>query len=251
MEHDVITGARATIERLRPAVYIENDRAEHSRALISLLFDIGYRLWWHITPLFNPKNFFGNRRDIFSEIVSFNMIGFPARGRSLTRLSGNSQSRRFRRPAGRPRAANQGHRHGRKQPDGICAEPYREFLGRDGADEPAALLGRDARAAPLRRPEAAVALRIQGLLAARGRRHHPGDLPPDRDLEPHLRRGRRGNRRRMQQRQAPDRGVARRLDRSQSASLQGDRVQLRRLPQRPAPDAAAKPCDGRKHQRTP
>jgi len=77
MEHDVITGARATIERLRPAVYIENDRAEHSRALISLLFDIGYRLWWHITPLFNPKNFFGNRRDVFSEIVSFNMIGFP------------------------------------------------------------------------------------------------------------------------------------------------------------------------------
>jgi hypothetical protein len=77
MEHDVITGARASIERLRPAVYIENDRAEHSRALISLLFDAGYRLWWHITPLFNPKNFFGNPRDVFSEIVSFNMIGFP------------------------------------------------------------------------------------------------------------------------------------------------------------------------------
>ena len=77
MEHDVVTGARATIERLRPAVYVENDRAEHSRALISLLFDVGYRLWWHITPLFNPKNFFGNPQNIFSEIVSFNMIGFP------------------------------------------------------------------------------------------------------------------------------------------------------------------------------
>lgn len=77
MEHGVITGARATIERLKPAVYIENDRAEHSRALISLLFEIGYRLWWHITPLFNPKNFFGNPRDIFGDVVSFNMIGFP------------------------------------------------------------------------------------------------------------------------------------------------------------------------------
>jgi len=77
MEHDVITGARATIERLRPAVYVENDRAEHSRRLISLLFDIGYRLWWHITPLFNPKNFFGNAKDIFGDVVSFNMIGFP------------------------------------------------------------------------------------------------------------------------------------------------------------------------------
>ena len=77
MEHGVITGARATIERLRPAVYVENDRAEHSRALISLLFGIGYRLWWHITPLFNPKNFFANPQDIFGEVVSFNMLGFP------------------------------------------------------------------------------------------------------------------------------------------------------------------------------
>jgi FkbM family methyltransferase len=77
MEHGVITGARATIERLKPALYVENDRAEHSRALISLLFDVGYRLWWHITPLFNPQNFFGHPRDIFGEVVSFNMIGFP------------------------------------------------------------------------------------------------------------------------------------------------------------------------------
>jgi FkbM family methyltransferase len=78
MEHDVITGARATLERLKPAVYVENDRAEHSQRLISLLFGIGYRLWWHITPLFNPKNFFGHPQDIFGEVVSFNMIGFPA-----------------------------------------------------------------------------------------------------------------------------------------------------------------------------
>jgi len=77
MEHAVITGARATIERLKPAIYVENDRPEHSRALISLLFGIGYRLWWHITPLFNPNNFFGNARDIFGDVVSFNMIGFP------------------------------------------------------------------------------------------------------------------------------------------------------------------------------
>ena len=77
MEADVLTGARATIERLKPAVYVENDRAEHSRRLISLLFDIGYRLWWHITPLFNPNNFFRHQQDIFGNVVSFNMIGFP------------------------------------------------------------------------------------------------------------------------------------------------------------------------------
>jgi FkbM family methyltransferase len=77
MEADVVAGARATIARLQPALYIENDRPEHSQRLISLLFDIGYRLWWHITPLFNPNNFFGHTKDIFGDVVSFNMIGFP------------------------------------------------------------------------------------------------------------------------------------------------------------------------------
>lgn len=77
MECEVIAGARATIERLQPALYVENDRAEQSRRLISLLFDIGYRLWWHITPLFNPNNFFGHPQDVFGDVMSFNMIGFP------------------------------------------------------------------------------------------------------------------------------------------------------------------------------
>ena len=79
MEGEVIAGAKGTIARLQPALYIENDRADHSRALISLLFEIGYRLWWHITPLFNPDNFFRHPRDIFGNVVSFNMIGFPRR----------------------------------------------------------------------------------------------------------------------------------------------------------------------------
>jgi FkbM family methyltransferase len=79
MEREVILGARGTIARLQPALYIENDRAERSRALISLVFELGYRLWWHITPLFNPDNFFRHPHDIFGEVVSFNMIGFPRR----------------------------------------------------------------------------------------------------------------------------------------------------------------------------
>ena len=79
MESEVVTGARATIARLQPALYIENDRADRSRRLISLLFDIGYRLWWHITPLFNPDNHFRHPQDVFGNVVSFNMIGFPRR----------------------------------------------------------------------------------------------------------------------------------------------------------------------------
>jgi FkbM family methyltransferase len=79
MEFDVVVGARATIARLQPALYVENDRADRSQRLISLLFEIGYRLWWHITPLFNAQNFFRYPHDIFGNVVSFNMIGFPRR----------------------------------------------------------------------------------------------------------------------------------------------------------------------------
>jgi hypothetical protein len=57
MEREVIEGVRALIERSRPFLYIENDRVEESAALISLIQDCGYRLWWHIPPLFNPDNF--------------------------------------------------------------------------------------------------------------------------------------------------------------------------------------------------
>ena len=79
MEAEVVSGARVTIARLQPALYIENDRADRSRGLISLLFEIGYRLWWHITPLFNPDNYFRHPHDVFGNVVSFNMIGFPGR----------------------------------------------------------------------------------------------------------------------------------------------------------------------------
>ena len=86
MEREVVAGARETIARLQPALYIENDRADRSRALVSLLFDIGYRLWWHIAPLFNPDNFFRHPEDIFGNVVSFNMIGFPRRDPPAIRL---------------------------------------------------------------------------------------------------------------------------------------------------------------------
>lgn len=86
MEAEVVAGARGTIGRLQPALYIENDRADRSRQLISLLFEIGYRLWWHITPLFNPQNFYRHPHDIFGNVVSFNMIGFPRRDPPAIRL---------------------------------------------------------------------------------------------------------------------------------------------------------------------
>lgn len=74
MEREVIEGARTLIERSKPFLYIENDRVEKSVALISLIQDCGYRLWWHIPPLFNPDNFFNVKENQFGELSSFNML---------------------------------------------------------------------------------------------------------------------------------------------------------------------------------
>lgn len=77
MEGDVLEGGRATLARHRPVLYVENDRQEKSADLIALLFELGYRLYWHLPPLFNPANFFGASENVFGNMVSVNMIGVP------------------------------------------------------------------------------------------------------------------------------------------------------------------------------
>lgn len=78
MEKEVVAGARKTIARFRPTLYLENDREENSSALIGLLQEMGYRLWWHTPPLFNPENFAKNAEDIFGGIVSINILCQPS-----------------------------------------------------------------------------------------------------------------------------------------------------------------------------
>lgn len=77
MEREVLEGARRTIRRCRPLLYVENDRLRHSRALIEHIQALGYRLWAHTPPLFSRKNFLRNRTDIFPNIVCANMLCVP------------------------------------------------------------------------------------------------------------------------------------------------------------------------------
>lgn len=77
MEHDVLAGARQTVARHRPVMYVENDRKEKSAALIRLLEELDYRLYWHTPPLFNPANFAGNAVNVFDNIVSANILCMP------------------------------------------------------------------------------------------------------------------------------------------------------------------------------
>lgn len=77
MELEVLKGADDTIRRLKPRLYMENDRREKSAALISHLLALGYRCWWHLPPLYNPENFRQHQQDIFGRIVSVNMVCLP------------------------------------------------------------------------------------------------------------------------------------------------------------------------------
>jgi hypothetical protein len=59
-------------------LYVENDREEKSAALIGQLLGLGYRLYWHLPPLFNPKNYFGATENVFGARYSGNMLGIHA-----------------------------------------------------------------------------------------------------------------------------------------------------------------------------
>lgn len=82
MERDVLAGARETIKRCRPHLYLENDRPENGAALIDDVLGLGYRAWWHTPPLFNEKNWAKRADDVWlkeegKRFVSINMLCVP------------------------------------------------------------------------------------------------------------------------------------------------------------------------------
>lgn len=74
MEKEAILGAQSTIQRHAPALYIENDRPEKSRALLEVLFDLGYVCHWHTPPLYDPLNARREAENLFPGIVSINLL---------------------------------------------------------------------------------------------------------------------------------------------------------------------------------
>lgn len=78
MESDVIEGAKETIKRHSPVIYLENNGNDSDEAA-GALNSIGYRAWWSIGPYFNPNNFFKHPTSIWSErmMPSANLIAVP------------------------------------------------------------------------------------------------------------------------------------------------------------------------------
>ncbi len=77
MERDVLEGARATISRHQPLLYVENNKPERSKDLIAWLLANHYRPYWHLPPFFNPKNHFGETKNVFGITISANMLCVP------------------------------------------------------------------------------------------------------------------------------------------------------------------------------
>jgi FkbM family methyltransferase len=68
MEAKVLAGAKETIARCRPALFLENDTVERSREVLEAVESIGYKAFWHIANYYSPRsprNFFSNSRNVF------------------------------------------------------------------------------------------------------------------------------------------------------------------------------------------
>lgn len=77
MEAAVLRGARATIARHRPVLYVENDRPAQSPGLIALLLELGYRCYWHVAMYVRVPNFRGRTDDVFGNMAAFNLVCLP------------------------------------------------------------------------------------------------------------------------------------------------------------------------------
>ena len=47
---------------------------EHTARDFQQIRELGYKLYWHRPPLFNPGNYFENRENIFGSVISANML---------------------------------------------------------------------------------------------------------------------------------------------------------------------------------
>lgn len=96
-EAKVLKGAKKTINKFRPILYVENNREETSRATIETLLDLGYDCWWHFLEYYNPDNFFKNKKNVFEKAqLETNMVCFSkerkAKVKGTIKVSGPSDN---------------------------------------------------------------------------------------------------------------------------------------------------------------
>jgi FkbM family methyltransferase len=95
MELDVLAGGQKTIEKLRPIIYVENDRADNSPALIQALWDLGYDCHWHVAYYVTVPNLRGVTKNLYPSVAAINMtLGLPARNSLQSPCAQSAHDRR-------------------------------------------------------------------------------------------------------------------------------------------------------------
>jgi FkbM family methyltransferase len=78
MEPQVLDGARETIARCRPLLYVENNEPGASKPLSRCLDALGYVGYWSMFPYFDPNNFYANTVNIWPSMApAVNLICAP------------------------------------------------------------------------------------------------------------------------------------------------------------------------------
>lgn len=77
MEIAVLHGARGTIKRYRPLLYLEYHPDKSDEELLRCVRSLGYRAFNHVPMLFNPDNFNKHQDNVFGNVASFNMLCVP------------------------------------------------------------------------------------------------------------------------------------------------------------------------------
>ena len=108
-EAEVIAGARETIKRLEPLLYVENDSAEQATGLITQIMALGYRLYWHFPSVHNPdptveqflvsSNVVCVPRDCVIDLTDLTPITDPYQDREVSGARAAKPARKGREPA--------------------------------------------------------------------------------------------------------------------------------------------------------
>lgn len=78
-ELEVLKSGLQHINRFRPILYFENDRRDQSEELLDFVLGLGYRIFFHEAPIFQPDNFFDNPVNHWApnNFVSLMMLALP------------------------------------------------------------------------------------------------------------------------------------------------------------------------------
>jgi FkbM family methyltransferase len=78
MEPSVLLGARQTIKRCQPVLYVEIGGKENTKTIADFLSTQNYTAYWSIHPYFDERNYYSNTVNVWPNVVwSSNIICLP------------------------------------------------------------------------------------------------------------------------------------------------------------------------------